>query len=85
MVGVQPKMEKGAVRVAVTVVSLTATTLETLMPVERAHAILKLKFPYVPGLLAYREADAMIAAIQKVSSDPRITVMLESRVVEVSI
>jgi deoxyribonuclease V len=38
---------------------------ETLRPVERACAILKLKFPYVPGLLAYREADAMIAAYMK--------------------
>jgi deoxyribonuclease V len=40
---------------------------ETLKPVERAHATLKLKFPYIPGLLAYREADAMFAAFQKVS------------------
>jgi deoxyribonuclease V len=42
---------------------------ETLKPVEHAHAILKLKFPYIPGLLAYREADAMMAAIRKIKSD----------------
>jgi deoxyribonuclease V len=42
---------------------------ETLIPVERAHAVLKLKFPYIPGLLAYREADAMIAACRKIKTD----------------
>ncbi len=42
---------------------------ETLKPVEHTHTILKLKFPYIPGLLAYREADAMIAACKKIKSD----------------
>jgi deoxyribonuclease V len=42
---------------------------ETLEPVEKAHAFLKLKFPYIPGLLAYREADAMIAACKKIKHD----------------
>ncbi len=42
---------------------------ETLKPVESAHAILKLKFPYIPGLLAYREANAMIAAFRKIGHD----------------
>jgi deoxyribonuclease V len=42
---------------------------ESLMPVERASAVLKLKFPYIPGLLAFREADAMIAAIRKIKTD----------------
>jgi deoxyribonuclease V len=42
---------------------------ESLKPVERVHAILPLKFPYIPGLLAYREADAMTAAIRKIKSD----------------
>lgn len=49
--------------------SVVAVDYETLKPVERAHAILKLKFPYIPGLLAYREANAMIAAFQKISTD----------------
>lgn len=38
-------------------------------PVEYAHAIRALKFPYIPGLLAYREADAMIAAFRNVRHD----------------
>jgi deoxyribonuclease V len=42
---------------------------KNLKPVEQAHAILKLKFPYIPGLLAYREANAMMAAFGKVKAD----------------
>jgi len=42
---------------------------ESLKPVEQVHAILKLNFPYIPGLLAYREADAMMAAVRKIRSD----------------
>jgi deoxyribonuclease V len=42
---------------------------ESLKPVEQVYDIRKLKFPYIPGLLAYREADAMIAAIRKIVSD----------------
>jgi len=45
---------------------------ETLKPIERVHAVLQLKFPYIPGLLAYREADAMIAAIRRIKSDADI-------------
>jgi deoxyribonuclease V len=45
---------------------------DTLEPVTSAHAILKLDFPYVPGLLAYREAKAMIAAFRKVKHEADI-------------
>lgn len=43
--------------------------LATLEPVEKVHSILKLDFPYIPGLLAYREAPAMIHAFRKLKSD----------------
>lgn len=43
--------------------------MNTLEPVEKAHVILKLDFPYIPGLLAYREAKAMIGAVKKLQSD----------------
>lgn len=43
--------------------------LNTLQPVEKAHSILKLDFPYIPGLLAYRESKAMISAFKKLESD----------------
>ncbi|MGA9140991.1 MAG: endonuclease V [Methanocella sp.] len=42
---------------------------ESLKLVEKAHVILKLKFPYIPGLLAYREAAAMMAAVRKIEHD----------------
>jgi deoxyribonuclease V len=42
---------------------------ESLKPVEQAHVVLSLKFPYIPGLLAYREAAAMIAAFREVRHD----------------
>jgi deoxyribonuclease V len=42
---------------------------ETLDQVEKANTVLKLKFPYIPGLLAYREANAMVAAFRKVRHD----------------
>jgi deoxyribonuclease V len=45
---------------------------EMLEPVERSHAILKLKFPYIPGLLAYREGEAMIRVIKKAKIRPDI-------------
>lgn len=42
---------------------------ETLTPVEWACAALPLQFPYIPGLLAYREADAMLAAARRIKHD----------------
>lgn len=42
---------------------------DTLEPVAYAHAVLKLDFPYIPGLLAYREAPAIMAAVRKVKQD----------------
>jgi deoxyribonuclease V len=43
---------------------------DTLKPVYRTFEIQKLSFPYVPGLLAYREADAMMGAITKAKVKP---------------
>ncbi|HMK48050.1 MAG TPA: endonuclease V [Methanocella sp.] len=42
-----------------------AVDFDMLMPVEKAHIVRKLDFPYIPGLLAYRESKAMIGAAQK--------------------
>jgi deoxyribonuclease V len=42
---------------------------ETLEPLDRASVVLKLSFPYIPGLLAYREAPAMIGAFRRLASD----------------
>lgn len=38
--------------------------------VARAHAIRRVSFPYVPGLLSFREAPALIAAAAKLPCEP---------------
>ena len=38
--------------------------------VERAYAILPLKFPYVPGLLSFREIPVLLAALRKLREMP---------------
>ena len=40
--------------------------------VEKACAVEKLKFPYVPGFLSFREGPAIIAAIKKLSTEPDV-------------
>ena len=45
---------------------IVLVNLATLKPVEYAYSVQKLDFPYIPGFLAYREAKAMAAAIEKV-------------------
>ncbi len=39
-------------------------------PVEQQIAVRPLKFPYVPGLLSFREAPAVLAAIRKLRLEP---------------
>lgn len=38
--------------------------------VERRHAWQKLRFPYVPGLLSFRETPVLMAAFRKLRTDP---------------
>jgi deoxyribonuclease V len=38
--------------------------------VERAHAIVPLRFPYVPGLLSFREVPVLLAALEKLERMP---------------
>jgi deoxyribonuclease V len=38
--------------------------------VERAHAIVPLEFPYIPGLLSFREVPALLAALKKLKEPP---------------
>ncbi len=40
--------------------------------VEKACAVEKLKFPYVPGFLSFREGSAIIAAIRKLTTKPDV-------------
>jgi deoxyribonuclease V len=41
-----------------------------MVEVERAHAFVQLKFPYVPGFLSFREIPALLAALKKLRTLP---------------
>src|SRR5215469_16607515 len=41
-----------------------------LKEIERAHAVVRLKFPYVPGFLSFREIPALLSALQKLRKLP---------------
>jgi deoxyribonuclease V len=41
-----------------------------MVEVERAHAVVRLEFPYVPGLLSFREVPALLAALKKLKVQP---------------
>jgi deoxyribonuclease V len=45
---------------------------ETLEPVARESATVPLSFPYVPGLLSFREAPAVLAACAEVETEPDV-------------
>lgn len=42
----------------------------TMLPLEVAWDVRSCRFPYVPGLLSFREAPAVIAAVEKLSARP---------------
>ncbi len=48
---------------------------DTLKPVYRTFEVQRLSFPYVPGLLAYREGDAMAAVLEKAKVKPDIVLV----------
>ncbi len=47
----------------------------TLKPIYRTYDMQKLTFPYIPGLLAYRESDAMIGVIEKARVKPDLVMV----------
>lgn len=48
---------------------------DTLKPIYRTFDVEKLAFPYIPGLLAYREAEAMMGAITKAKVKPDVVMV----------
>lgn len=52
------------------IAGLVVLDYETLKPVYRTFDIQRLTFPYIPGLLAYREAEAMMGVIKKAKVKP---------------
>ncbi|MEV7423487.1 endonuclease V [Streptomyces sp. NPDC091212] len=57
--------------VAAAAVVLDAATLDV---VEEATAVGRVAFPYVPGLLAFREIPTVLAALESLASDPGLVV-----------
>jgi deoxyribonuclease V len=43
--------------------------------VERAHAAVETKIPYVPGLLSFREGEAIIAAFDRLETSPDVALV----------
>jgi len=43
--------------------------------IETANAIQKLSFPYIPGLLSFRESPVCIAAIEKLKAEPDVFII----------
>lgn len=42
--------------------------------IERASAVVDLEFPYIPGLLSFREAGAILAAFENLDTEPDLAV-----------
>ncbi|MCX7607590.1 MAG: deoxyribonuclease V [Anaerolineales bacterium] len=59
-----------SVRAETSVCALVVLTYPALEPVEAAVAEVPLTFPYIPGLLAFREGPAVLAAWEKLRSLP---------------
>ncbi|MFH2203340.1 MAG: endonuclease V [Elusimicrobiota bacterium] len=49
---------------------LVVYAVPSLKEVERVWAVSDMNFPYVPGLLSFREAPALLAAFRKLKSEP---------------
>jgi deoxyribonuclease V len=50
-------------------------TYPELVPIERALAKSETKFPYVPGLLSFREIPALLEAFEKLKTKPDVTMV----------
>ena len=69
--GADMSMNRGDDRAWAAVVTLDAASLE---PVERATAEVRLAFPYVPGLLSFRELPAIAACWTRLEAKPDVLV-----------
>ena len=43
--------------------------------IETTHAVRKTEFPYIPGLLSFREAPVCIGAVEKIKSKPHLFII----------
>jgi deoxyribonuclease V len=57
------------------VAAIVVLKLPDFAPVETASAVRKVNFPYIPGLLSFREGPVCIAAVEKLKSKPDIFIV----------
>jgi deoxyribonuclease V len=69
--GADLSMDRGSDRGYGGIVVLDA---ETLAPLDRASAVTRLGFPYVPGLLSFRELPALAAVWERLATPPDVLV-----------
>ncbi|MFB6241253.1 MAG: endonuclease V [Candidatus Nanosalina sp.] len=52
-----------------------AVVMENDEVVEKVHGVADLEIPYIPGLLAFREGECIVNALEKLESDPDLLVL----------
>ena len=57
------------------IAAVVVLKLPDFFPIETAYALRKVTFPYIPGLLSFREAPVCIAAIKKLKTRPDIFII----------
>ncbi|MHC4312493.1 MAG: deoxyribonuclease V [Planctomycetota bacterium] len=70
--GIDCAFSKDGKKIIAAVVVLKPTDFS---PVETASALRKVTFPYIPGLLSFREAPVCIAAVEKLKTRPDIFII----------
>jgi len=70
--GIDCAFSKDAQRILAAVVVLRLPDFEL---VETASAVRKVAFPYIPGLLSFREAPVCVAAVEKLASLPDVFII----------
>ncbi|MHC4213762.1 MAG: deoxyribonuclease V [Planctomycetota bacterium] len=57
------------------VVAAVVLKMPDLALIETTHAVRKTEFPYIPGLLSFREAPVCIRAVEKIKSKPQLFII----------
>jgi deoxyribonuclease V len=69
--GADISIERGSIRAFAGVVVIDAGTMET---VEQASAVVEVRFPYVPGLLSFRELPAVSQVWERLRAKPDVLI-----------
>jgi deoxyribonuclease V len=57
------------------IAAVVALSWPDLQPLAHVHAVKQVEFPYIPGLLSFREAPAIISAVQKLKNAPDVLII----------